>query len=148
MWRMPLRWLALAVLVTVATAFAARGADVERWDCFELTLPGPAGGNPFVDVFLEARFTGGERTISVVGFYDGDGSYCVRFMPDATGVWQYETKSNIAELNGKTGQFTCTKPSPANHGPVRVANTYHFAHADGTPYVPLGTTCYAWIHQT
>ena len=34
-----------------------------------------------------------------------------------------------------------------NHGPVRVANTYHFAYADGTPYKQIGTTCYVWTHQ-
>jgi len=28
-----------------------------------------------------------------------------------------------------------------------VRNTYHFAYEDGTPYFPVGTTCYAWIHQ-
>ena len=30
---------------------------------------------------------------------------------------------------------------------MRVANQFHFAHADGTPYFPFGTTCYAWTHQ-
>jgi hypothetical protein len=33
-----------------------------------------------------------------------------------------------------------------NHGPVRVVGEA-FAYADGTPYIPVGTTCYAWIHQ-
>jgi hypothetical protein len=28
-----------------------------------------------------------------------------------------------------------------------VANTYHFAYADGTPYNEAGTTCYNWVHQ-
>jgi hypothetical protein len=28
-----------------------------------------------------------------------------------------------------------------------VRNTFHFAYADGTPYFPVGTTCYAWTHQ-
>lgn len=32
-------------------------------------------------------------------------------------------------------------------GQVRVADTYHFAYADGTPYRELGTTSYAWQHQ-
>ena len=36
---------------------------------------------------------------------------------------------------------------PGAHGPVRVRNTHHFAYADGTPYFPFGTTCYAWVHQ-
>ena len=30
---------------------------------------------------------------------------------------------------------------------MRVRNTFHFAYADGTPYFPIGTTCYAWTHQ-
>ena len=28
-----------------------------------------------------------------------------------------------------------------------MANTFHFAYADGTPYKPLGTTCYVWQLQ-
>ncbi len=30
---------------------------------------------------------------------------------------------------------------------MRVAHTYHWAYADGTPYKQIGTTCYAWVHQ-
>ena len=30
---------------------------------------------------------------------------------------------------------------------VRVVHTFHFAYEDGTPYIPVGTTCYAWTHQ-
>jgi hypothetical protein len=36
---------------------------------------------------------------------------------------------------------------PGNHGPVGVANTYHFAYADGVAYKQIGTTCYVWSHQ-
>ena len=81
------------------------------------------------------------------GFYDGDGVYRVRCMPTELGTWTYRTKSNRAELNNKTGSFTCVQPSFGNHGPIRVRNTYHFAYADGTPYYQVGTTCYAWAHQ-
>ena len=28
-----------------------------------------------------------------------------------------------------------------------MANTFHFKYEDGTPYLPVGTTCYAWNHQ-
>jgi hypothetical protein len=135
-------FVALIVCVTVA-----RGADVQQWNIFDLSLAGPAHGNPFVDVALSARFTCGQRAVEVAGFYDGGGTYRVRFMPDATGTWRYEISSNRDELNAKTGEFTCIKPSAGNHGPVRVASTYHFAYADGTPFVPIGTTCYGWIHQ-
>lgn len=119
----------------------------ERWDIYEIQLHGPSGGNPFVDVQLGARFIYGHRTVDVDGFYDGNGVYRIRFMPDTVGPWTYTTHSNRQELDGKSGRFLCTPASPGNHGPVRVRNTYHFSYEDGTPYVPIGTTCYAWAHQ-
>ena len=96
---------------------------------------------------LTAQFRHRHRTAQPEGFYDGQGIYRVRFMPDMLGEWTYETSSNDPGLNGITGSFTCVEPQPGNHGPVQVHNTFHFAYADGTPYWPVGTTCYAWIHQ-
>lgn len=122
--------------------------DVEQWSICELELTGPATGNPFQEVELGARFTHKHRSITVDGFYDGDGVYRVRFMPDAVGTWTYCTTSSASELDQRDGTFTCTPAvSEHNHGPVRVANTYHFAYADGMPYKQIGTTCYAWTHQ-
>jgi hypothetical protein len=120
---------------------------VERWGLYEITLKGPQDDNPFLDVRLSAQFKHQNRALHGDGFYDGEGIYRIRFMPDTLGPWRYVTESNCPALDGKTGEFICTEPSPENHGPVVVRNTYHFAHADGTPYVPIGTTCYAWIHQ-
>jgi hypothetical protein len=121
--------------------------SVPRWEIFELTLAGPSTGNPFMDVQLSASFSLGNRTASVDGFYDGAGTYKIRFMPDTAGTWSYMTSSNVPSLNNRTGQFTCTAANPGVHGTVGVRNTHHFAYADGTPYFPFGTTCYAWIHQ-
>jgi hypothetical protein len=71
---------------------------VEQWDFHEITLNGPAGGNPFVDVQLSARFIFTDDTtlqpMTVRGFYDGDGTYRIRFMPTRRGTWRYETQSN------------------------------------------------------
>jgi len=122
-------------------------STVEQWGIFEVMLQGSAAGNPFREVELTVQFSYKHRAIDVDGFYDGDGIYRIRFMPDVQGEWRYQTKSNQAELNGKAGSFTCTAPSTGNHGPVRVANTYHFAYADGTPYKQIGTTCYVWNLQ-
>lgn len=120
---------------------------VERWGVFELTLKGPEGGNPFLEVNFDAEFRYRGRAVMMGGFYDGDGIYKVRFMPDTEGYWTYTTKSGCVELNGITGSFLCTAPGANNHGPVRVKNTFHFEYEDKTPYYPFGTTCYAWIHQ-
>ncbi len=121
--------------------------NVERWGIYELALHGPQEGNPFQDVVFGARFRYGHRVLETDGFYDGEGVYRVRCMPDATGTWHYTTLSNRAELDGISGEFTCVPPSAGNHGPVVLRSKYHFAYADETPYFPVGTTCYVWNHQ-
>jgi hypothetical protein len=139
---------AVLVVVFAGGAPVTYGNEIERWNIFEILLNGPADGNPFVDVNLTAEFTSNGKVIDVAGFYDGNGVYLVRFMPEQTGEWKYITKSNSKELDDKRGSFICVKSSAGNRGPVGVKDTYHFAYADGTPYYPFGTTCYAWIHQT
>jgi hypothetical protein len=146
--------LSAAVVLTSAGARCALAADgppasVEEWDIYDLPLRPAAmpAGNPFTDVQLSATFTHEGVSVETAGFYDGDNTFRVRFMPTALGEWQYTTHSSIADLNNKTGQVTATKPSAGNHGPVQVAHTFHFAYADQTPYFPFGTTCYAWTHQ-
>ena len=122
-------------------------ATVPLWSRFEASFDGRGIGNPHRDVALRARFTSGARSVEVDGFYDGDGVFRVRHMPDAEGEWRFTTTSNVASLDGLTGGFRTTAPEAGAHGPVRVRDGFHFAHADGTPYVPFGTTCYAWTHQ-
>jgi hypothetical protein len=122
------------------------GSNVEQWGIFEVSLPGPSGGNPYKDVTLTARFTMEHRSVQVTGFYDGGGVYRARFMPDMPGRWSYETQSSARELAGHTGEFVCTPPTtPGNHGPVGTAHQFHFQYADGTPYFPFGTTTYAYL---
>jgi len=140
--------------ITAISQGKTNSDTIERWGIFEVSLNGPSGGNPFVDVELSGEFRQGDIVFAPrapggepEGFYDGDGVYRIRFMPDSVGQWSYVTKSNRRELDGKKGKFTCVKASPGNHGPVRVRNTYYLAYADGSPYFQVGTTCYAWAHQ-
>lgn len=117
------------------------------YDVFEVRLKARFTGNPYLDVKLHAHFRQGNRTVRVTGFHDGAEDYVLRFMPDSTGEWSYATSSNVAELNEKTGNLQVAAARDGIHGPVRVRNRFHFAYADGTPYYPFGTTCYAWTHQ-
>jgi hypothetical protein len=121
--------------------------QIERWGLFEQVLQATATGNPF-DVPFAVTYRHGNRTVETSGFHDGDNSWRFRFSPDAEGEWTWTTRSTLKDLDGQTGRFVCSPPSGANHGPAVVRNTYHFAYADGTKYVPFGTTCYAWTHQT
>lgn len=124
---------------------AAESGQIEQWGLFEIALKGPSAGNPFRDVTVSAQFTHEHRTLEVKGFYDGDGTFRIRFMPDMPGAWAYRTTSSTPELNGHTGRLTCTPPQPGNHGPVTTARQFHFEYADGTPYFPFGTTTYAFL---
>lgn len=117
------------------------------WDIYEFTATGPTDGNPFLDVSFEGVFAMGNRTVQVPGFYDGDGNFKIRFCPDTEGQWALTTTSNVPELHGLKDVFSASKARTGVHGPVRVRNNFHFAHADGTAYKPFGTTCYAWTHQ-
>jgi Domain of unknown function (DUF5060)/Protein of unknown function (DUF4038)/PKD domain/Concanavalin A-like lectin/glucanases superfamily/Domain of unknown function (DUF5605) len=137
--------LVLGVLALINSV--AVGAQVKCWDVFEVSLKGPSSGNPFVDVQLQGRFKQKGQVFEPQGFYDGDGVYKVRFMPNAVGKWTYVIKSNCADLDGARGEFTCVAPGQGNHGPVRVHDTFRLAYADGTPHFSVGTTCYAWAHQ-
>ncbi|MFC5470061.1 DUF5605 domain-containing protein [Cohnella suwonensis] len=135
------------ISVVRGTASVLSPEQAGLWDVFELQLRGPSHGNPYVDVSLGAVFEKEGRSVRTAGFYDGEGVYRIRFMPDAQGEWTYSTYSTARSLDGIEGSFLCTEASAGNHGPVRVKNTYHFAHDDGTTYLPIGTTCYAWTHQ-
>jgi len=121
--------------------------QVELWGIYQLILEGPENDNPFKDVQLQAWFAHQNRNVEVRGFYDGNGVYKIRFMPEVEGEWSYSTRSNVAELDGKTGGFICMPPTEGNHGPVHVDKKYHFSYADGTPLFVMGTTAYAWTYR-
>jgi len=120
--------------------------SVERWGMFEVRLNGHWEGNPFVDRTIQGIFRNEKEEVTVDGFYDGVGEYCVRFMPSYTGEYQYEISGTFSEEVSK-GTFQVTEPAAGNHGPVRVVHGTRLAYEDGTPYNSLGTTCYAWVHQ-
>lgn len=129
-------------------AVVAPAAETRRWDPLEVRLTGPSHGNPFVDVELDAVFTRPDgTTVRVGGFYDGDGAYVVRALADAEGTWRFETRSTARSLDGVTGAVDVGPAPVGAHGPVRV-DGFHFRHADGTRHRPLGTTAYAWTHQS
>ena len=123
-------------------------SKVERWGIQEMVVHSSRKyQNPFTDVSLFAKITCAEEQVNVAGFYDGDSTWKIRFMPRQSGHCEFKTASNDPEIDGQTGQFEVTAPMAGNHGPVRVAKTYHFSYSDGTPYFLLGTTLYNWLNR-
>lgn len=120
--------------------------EVEKWGMQEVACTGYRDGNPFLDYQIQGTFSSKNETVTVDGFYDGDGIYKVRFMPSFEGEYHFSITGNYGEK--QEGGFTVTSAKTGNHGPVRVVNTYHFAYEDGTPYYSIGTTCYVWALQS
>lgn len=122
--------------------------NIHCWERFEVELKGPKNGNPFTDITLSGVFTKGNREVKVRGFYDGDGVYKIRFMPDSIGEWNFSTESNVPQLNDLKGSFKCIPSEGDNHGQVHVSEVTHFSYADGKVFYPFGTTAYVWNHQS
>ena len=99
--------LAPAASAAAAPAAAAKYDSVPQWEVFEALFAGPSAGNPFVDVSFSAVFTQGNRNVAANGFYDGNGTYKLRFMPDAMGEWSYKTESSAPELSSMLQMRTC-----------------------------------------
>ena len=59
--------LSALALLSVTGSEVEAAEQVERWGIFELSLRGPSGGNPFVDVQLRAEFEQGGRSFEPEG---------------------------------------------------------------------------------
>lgn len=107
---------------------------VEQYRVWEFTLPGTEA---------RATFCHDGRDYRAAGFRTGENRVTVRFMPCEPGAWTYSVAGDSGSCEGS---FTCTPAAAGNHGPIE-AEGQRFRYADGTRYLPFGTTCYGWIHQ-
>lgn len=107
---------------------------VEQYKIFELVLDTAEN--------ITLKFSNGKEVFTVQGFKFSKTQYAVRFMPNSVGVWEYESLDKSI-----TGSFECVEKNANNHGLVQATNGY-FHYLDGETYVPVGTTCYAWIYQS
>ena len=58
---------------------------MRQYETFELTFQGEVLEKDYAAIDLEAAFTNGGETKKVKGFYDGNGTYKVRFLPEKQG---------------------------------------------------------------
>lgn len=114
---------------------------MRQYEMMELSLSGPEPEGSWAGVDLTAEFSCKGCAVLVKGFYAGEGMYKIRYYPEQAGLYEWRTFGIVKE----NGQIVC-EPAQKYHGMVRVNGT-HFEYADGTKYLPFGTTVYAMIHQ-
>lgn len=122
--------------------------DAPKWSRAEFVFQAKANPQHFTQSWLTATFSHPQEQIAVRGFYDDDGRFVIRFMPQREGRWTFETESNVSGLSGIRGEVACLPPAEGETGPVRTAETWHFSYANGQPYYPFGTTAYVWNYQS
>jgi hypothetical protein len=128
---------------TLAAASESLVVKVPRWEMHEFATKGQTDiANPFRDTAFVGEFVSPSgRTSLVNGFYDCDQTWRLRFAPDEQGKWSYRLRGEAVEIS-QQGAILCT--APRGHGFIRIhpENPYAFAYADGTPFFPMGDTCY------
>lgn len=123
-------------------------SDTQRFIPYELSLIATESnvGNPYTDVSLKVVVEGPDGRKRFDGFYDGDSTYRVRYLPMREGEYRLTLRSNLPSLDGQIHTFTARPALPGDHGPVNV-NGMHFSHADGKRFFVMGTTAYVWHHR-
>ena len=151
-------WIPLTVLLFGGAAMAqtTQPAEVPRYGLFEtaIDLDGQfdtvSFDNPFRDVILTATFTAPSgATVKVEGFYDGQRTWRVRFVPREEGKWKYSISAanaarpiQLAQPAKGEGTFECK--GTAGRGFLRLSkrNAFRMEYEDGTPFYPIGIqTC-------
>jgi hypothetical protein len=82
---------------------------VGKWKRFEVVLSNPSwSGNPFdLDLIGNFEHTPTGKIVKQLGFYAGDNTWKIYFMPDLIGEWTYKTQSTDEDLHGLTGSLNC-----------------------------------------
>lgn len=128
----------------------------ERWE--HVLVSGRDYGNPCVDVEVRFEAVGPEGQVRKgLGFWDGERRFVFRCAFPSAGEWRWRTTcsdSSNEGLHGQTGTVLVMPTTGGNlflaRGLLRVSDDRRFlVHADGTPFLWLGDTCWAApVHAT
>ncbi|HUV62263.1 MAG TPA: DUF5060 domain-containing protein [Sedimentisphaerales bacterium] len=83
-------------------------AAIGQWDRFEAAVKNPKSyRDPYRDVTLNVTYQSPDgRKTEFWGFYDGDGTWKIRFMPERIGTWKYDAL--FSDGSGRvSGTFEC-----------------------------------------
>ena len=110
------------ILVFVVCSWSLLWAQISQWAKYEPAFQSDKSyENPIYDVdqFKSTFISPSGREKIIHGFWDGDKTWRVRFMPDEIGTWTFSTvccdKKN-AGLYAQNGSFECF---PNDHSIIR-----------------------------
>ena len=99
----------LITFILLFTVFCSEAdLDVGIWDRFETSITNTKGyADPYRDTELIVTYTRPDGSkLQFWGFYDGNSTWTIRFMPDMLGSWKYSASFSDGQP-GKSGSFNC-----------------------------------------
>jgi len=160
------------ILILFSLMFNANADPIHQWDVYSVSFKSTKTySNPYQDIpvikgsdLLSVTFTGTtgdalNKSITVVGFWNGGSEWRVNFTAPVSGSWKYTTLSTDRSMNGKKGSFEVVAwtdeekaANPVRHGLVRVKkdgeNAGHFfEYTDGKPFLWIGDTWWNWTNR-
>jgi len=124
--------LVLVLTLLSGRSDAASGVSVGRWDRFEASVKNPKDyRDPYGDVTLKVTYEdpAGAKT-DFRGFYDGAGTWKIRFMPDRIGTWKYAAEFSDGSRR-ISGTFECVKSGIPGMISVDETNPAWFGYKGG-----------------
>ena len=127
----------------------------EQWRTVDIYLKTSKNyKSPFEDVDVFGFFTAPDgQEKKLLAFWDGDGTWVVRFAPTMTGTWKYKTAATDNNPDFiQEGTVECI-PYSGNlamykHGFLKVSDTKDYLeHADQTPFFWLGDTHWTFVTE-
>ena len=108
--------------------------------------------NPFADVAVEGTFIGPSgRELTILAFYDGEGTWRVRFNPGEVGHWRYRLSARPHDPDfSQAGDFDVERSENPEAEPREVrgflratpGKAWGFHYQSGEPFLALGDTTY------
>ena len=123
--------------------------ELPRYEAMEFTVEFDAEySNPYDlrEVGLEGVFTSPDgNDMSIPGFWDGDGSWKIRFTPSQEGLWTYTIAVRDSRGNSLPHLGELNVTSSELHGWIQPGHLFdpaysgrYFVHHDGTPFYGVG----------
>jgi hypothetical protein len=123
--------------------------EVPRYESVELTLNVDAQySNPYDvrNISVDAIFTSPDgKDMAIPGFWDGEGSWKIRFTPSQEGLWTYSM--TVRDARGNSLPYLGELPVASSdlHGWIQPGHLFdpsytgrYFVHHDGTPFYGVG----------
>lgn len=99
---------------------------------------------PYADVHLDVLFTAPSgRVATIPAFYDGEGTWRVRFNPNEVGDWRFRTVARLPDPGLEAeGAFTVVPNESRGFVKATPGQGWGFAYENGDPILVFGDTAY------